>query len=278
MKRVMAGPILGEFGWLVYDIQPHVRAWLKAHPDDHKVVVVRKEFNYFFPEADEYVDIPAELVPPKDGGRGWWKGQVKRHMEKAIDWTRGLKHDEMMDIPWFGQHGKKIEGHKRGDWKIEPVYERLTTSPPAGFHVVPEYLVTSCRDRPDWGHAKNWSHHKWDELIERVVGEWGLVVYCIGKEGRSYFPKGTYPVPPPIENAVYALNHAKFFFASNSGPTHLSQFCGCPTFSWGVNNRLKGRMERADNHLGTPTYYVGLGWDADVMGVFTELKKWAVTL
>ncbi len=267
MKTVMAGPILGELGWIIFDVMPHVAGFFAQHVDEHKVVVCRPEHQVFFPDALEFVDIPEDLLIKEDIGRGWWTGKPTAPVKRVIAWAhKTVNPDELLFIPYFQV--------KKAEWGVDPLNRPLVSLPREIEESwnLGEYIVVAARQLKR-GPKKNWDPKKWDYLVRSMKDHWMYPIYAIGKEGSSYVPKGTIERFHTMEDSIHLLNNARFCVTSNSGTTHLSTMSGCSTFSWG-SSWLKHRVTQATNPMKTEVHFEGVGWNPDPGYIFDKLRLW----
>ncbi|MAG28222.1 hypothetical protein CMI47_22080 [Candidatus Pacearchaeota archaeon] len=52
----LISPVIGEFGFTVFDIQQRVRAFFRKYPDHHKVVIAYPSLHELFELADEMIE------------------------------------------------------------------------------------------------------------------------------------------------------------------------------------------------------------------------------
>jgi len=271
MRTAVVSPILGEFGWIVFDIAPRVRTFFDLCEDYEKVVYCQPEHRYFFEGADIFHDIPDEVMPKYPAlCRSYHVARDPLPLGRLMQWFRREigERDIVLDIPYENQ--RINEG-----WKIRPTWKKLVAQCEFQDTGVTKYIVLACRQRLNLGAKKNWPPSKWDRLVAMLRQRLGWPIYCIGQVGASYKPPHAFWVEGDIERAVAAFNGALFSVSSNSGPTHLSLMTGCPTFSWGqASNKLKQRMEELTNPLLAPCLYAKLGWQPTVEEVWKQLEPW----
>lgn len=268
MKTVAVTPVLGEFGFITFDVQPQIRAWLRSRQAERKVVFAPRELSAFFEEATEVIEPPPEMLPSAPATMRsiaypcWVSGHPERiKVEKLVAWAKdNVRADEWLDIPYFD----------RGPWTAPATYVKLQSRLPRPTE---PYVVVAARARP-FDSWRNWPTGHWDELVLRIRSEWNIEVRAIGRPPATYFPHGV--VPQEVDNldrldhTICLLNHAVCSISSNSGPTHLSLMTGCPTFAWG-DAHVKPLMEVQTNPLQTPCAVFTGGWDPDVDSVWDQL-------
>jgi hypothetical protein len=70
MTTVAVTPVLGEFGYVVFDVQPRVRHWLAHQDAAEKIVIAPRSLAWLFDEATDVIEPPAELLPSAPASRG----------------------------------------------------------------------------------------------------------------------------------------------------------------------------------------------------------------
>ncbi len=268
-------PIIGEFGYIVFDIQPRVRFWLRQQKADRKVVFASRQLAPLFEEATEIVEIPGELLPTAPATmrsivyEHWREGDPERlKIERLVQWAQStVAADSWLEIPYF-QHQP---------WTAPATHVLLQTE----TEISPEPFIAIAARARQFDTWRNWPTKHWDELVGRIREEWKLQVRCVGKPPSTYFPEGAIPQDVDEQNrldhSIAILNKAVCSISSNSGPTHLSLLAGCPTFAWG-EPYLKHFMEQYTNPLRTPCCFYPCGWDPNVDLVWTALCRWREAL
>ncbi|MEX2430502.1 MAG: hypothetical protein WD645_01110 [Dehalococcoidia bacterium] len=174
VATVAVTPLLGEFGFLLFDVQPRVRAWLRAQEAQRKVVIAPRAWHCLFEEATELIEPPQDLLPEAPAEyrsidhRHWSKGDPQRNrIEALVEWARQqVPAERWLEIPYFSAER----------WSIEPAYTRLIVARPVPAD---KYVVVHARTRR-FGARKNWPTQRWDELVARIRDTWGCRVVAIG--------------------------------------------------------------------------------------------------
>ena len=273
MSTVAVTPVLGEFGYQVFDVQPQLRWWLRQHRQaSRRVVFAPRTLAFFFDEATEIIEPPREMLPTAHASarsvvyQQWRPGSPDRiRIERLVAWAREqVEADEWLDIPYF----------EPGLWQAPATFVPLRSS----RFAPPEepYVVVAARDRA-FDAWRNWPKKHWDDLVARMRGEWQLPIYMIGAPPSTYYPPMAIPQEVDeedrLEHSVMLLNNAVCSISSNSGPTHLSLMAECPTFAWG-EAYLKQFMEATTNPLRTPCRFCVLDWQPSVDQVWQHLDAW----
>jgi hypothetical protein len=277
MKRVMTFPIIGEFGWIVPDIAPHVRTWLLERRDCRRVVICSPYVRFLFEEADEFLDPPRIWLQKVAVGRWiWGHSEMPRLLR---EWWDQQEADEKLLPPI--QKGGPLSASEK-DWlPLKPTYRLLLAREELRRKArqYAPFVAVICRQRMNMPH-KNWGPDNWDQLVEWLKKEFGWNVLVAGGT-QSYFPKGAIKTGVGVEESVAVFNEAEFSVSSNSGGTHLSTMAGCPGMSWGPQKlRLLGRrMELESNPLGAFFRYSSyLDWYPPIGWVRERVRKFWMEL
>ncbi len=283
---VVAGPVIGEFGFGVFYTAPHVHAWFARFPDHERLVCCPNDWQLLFPRATGFIIIPDELMPQPACGTTWqtWKhvgrpNRSRRPGAMRMRFEPGQAGGTPELQKWFNQqmppgaqvltppaltaHRGSGETPYRVAWPgapgLKPEYPKYSGLPP----VSGPSIVIAARRRLEFGPLKNWPPPDWDELCRNLKKRFpGFHLLSVGSRRGSYFPAET-TACHGLRNSIAALSNAVCSISSNSGTTHLSLMCDCPTFSWGENTEIvRYRMEKYSNPHGTMVEYQGVGWRA----------------
>jgi len=253
---VAAGPVMGEFGWILFDIQDKVRAFFDLFPQAEKVVLCPAEYRPLFETATRFIDIPPDIIS-RGGGR--------ISNANLVTWAQ----QQVAADRWL--HPPQTQ-----DWRLWQASSHHIVLTNAFRPCEEPYCVLACRKQKNQS-KKNWPVSYWDKLLEMIRAEWTMPVVSIGRPEDCYFPTDLRRVVG-LEQCIGALNGAQFSVSSNTGLTHLSLLCDCPTFIWGKRKirggTLKHRMEILTNPHKTKCLYKPLGWRPDADTVFQHLSKW----
>lgn len=252
MKRAVTYPLIGEFGWIIPDVAPFTKTWLRAHSSYHRVVICRRAHRFLFPDCEEFIDIPPSLDTRIQVGR--FTRRFQRLPPELASWWDTIPADIRMHPP--PQPGS-VHTASEADWPWPPTFERLVAPPShsALLRGQTPYIAVACRARRDMPF-KDWPSHLWDALVDWLRATFHFPVLVAGDPHDSYFPKAALKIGCTLEHSVAIFNDALFSISSNCGATHLSLMCGCPTFSWGKPMpHLKRRMELDTNPLGVPCLF-----------------------
>ena len=267
MTTAVVTPIIGEFGWTLFEVQDKVRHFFNNSKCEKKVVIVPHSLHFLFEGATHIIQLPDEMKDPRLPEGLGKQYRPTDYYNKLVKWTTDtFDPTEMLVLPY------PMQCHER--WEIESEHKKLKSN----IKEWQPHICVSARDVPERGENKNWSHSKWDSLVKKVKKKWNLPVISVGLPSDTYTPKGAIPIECELndymETSVSCFNSAEFSFSSNSGTTHLSLLSGCPTFSWGDSDSLVERMEKGTNPFNITCKCLNTGWNPDVKNIFNELKLW----
>ena len=260
-------PIIGEFGWTLFEVQDKVRHFFNNTTCKTKLVIAPHSLRYLFEGATHIVELPDEWKDPHLPECLGKQYRPVPYFKKLIQWTENqVRPTEMLVIPY------EMQPHKR--WECKSEHKLFNSS----IREWEPHVCVSARNVPERGENKNWSRSEWDNLVKKVKRKWKLPIISVGLPEDTYTPKGTIPIECDsndyLETAVSCFNSASFSFSSNSGTTHLSLLSGCPTFSWGDSDSLTERMEVGTNPFKVACRCVNSGWQPNGGDIFNELETW----
>jgi hypothetical protein len=256
----LVSPVIGEFGFTVFDIQQRVRSFFRKHPDHHKVVIGHPSLHGIFELADEMVsiDLPPDYCPC---GRG---ADFEYHSSNFYE-DLHKKALSLYDVDSYF----KINYENRFDqWDTDREERKFQET-----SIVPDekYMAISCRSI-ERGSIKNWSPAKYDALLDKINQKYNIPIYLVGLPKDNYCPESIIvPEAKNVRDHISLLSNSMIFFGSNTGTTHLALLCGCPVFSWGKG--AHDRMVRETNPFGTSIMHIDKTWDPDVDEMYNKFVE-----
>jgi len=93
-------------------------------------------------------------------------------------------------------------------------------------------ILFHARARQEWGVARNWPQHKWDELADRFsCGPWQLV--SVGTRTASLRVSGTEDLRGiPLHELANITRSSALAVGPSSGYIHFAALCCCPHVLW----------------------------------------------
>ena len=268
MKKLIAGPWAGEFGWELFAWQAYVRSLSKNF--DKTVVISRKGCSAIYSDfCDEYIEYnPVGGLADSFFMHGF---DMKREIASIIS-NNKIKLDEnttlflprrigipphthFSQVVSFGKYIVKPEYITYGN-KIDKRYDYI-------FHI---------RNR-DLRKQDNWHIENWERLRDMFPDK---RIACIGTKGESGWIEGTADLRGLSLDALFdIMRSADFAFGPSSGPMHLASLCGLPHVVWSIPDNKK-RYEVNWNPLSTKVLFDSkFNWHPSPEYVFDIFKKWS---
>ena len=225
MRRLYAGPWVGEFGWELMGWQGVIRY---LAPDYDKVIIIGQLGHGFLYEdfADNYL----EHNLSGDNPNMW--------LNDEVDWAHPLRN--------------------QGDIWIQP--QQLTLMDNAPQQTFVKYGEKNTKDAFNIVcHARNISKYesdyinfpinKWEELIIKCDN---MRIVSIGTEDGAYHVPGTIDLRGiSLKDTTNILASSDLLIGPSSGPMHLGALCGIPTLVWSGYAKSRPRYESAWNPFKT---------------------------
>jgi ADP-heptose:LPS heptosyltransferase len=234
MRRLVAGPWVGEFGWELMSWQGLVRK--RARGYDEIIVCSRKGHEELYADfADKY--IPHSLCGVKD----CWR----------------MKADEPAKLAKLRAHVNDLPGDLMQPKGLVPAsaQEFIRFGDPG--HVSKYDLIIHARE--PIGKRKHHAYplEYWETIVHEMVGQ-GTTVACIGTE--AHLPPGAIDLRGlPLRYVVDVMSSCLGVAGPSSGPMHLASLCGARHIVWtdrayysAIRGHNRQRYERVWNPLRTP--------------------------
>lgn len=268
-EKAVVSPVIGEFGWIVFDIQSKVRKFFEDHEDCHKVVLGNPALSELFELADEVIpiDLPEGFTPCGRGAEDHYGFHNSHFYNQLYQRTEEDYNPEyMLKIPYENRFG---------DWNVEETHKKFYKNKIVDSD---DYITISCRNLYR-GKSKNWSSSKYQGLVDWITEQYNLPIYLVGLEKDNFVPDGVIVMETKnVGDHISLLSHSKFHFGSNTGTSHLATMCGCPLFTWGEGQNLRERMVEETNPHKTPAVCVIEGnWDPDLDYIKNQIHTFVET-
>ena len=247
MKKLIAGPWNGEFGWELFAWHAYIRALSRKF--DHITIISRDSSRALYDDfADEFVGYNP------DGGlsdsffmynvdiRECFKDAVLKN-EIKLDADTSIILPRRIGIP---PHTHYTQCVIFGDYTVKPEYICF------GENSIKQYdYILHIRDR-ELRKEDNWSLENWYKLVD-LLGD--KKIACIGTKQESGFIEGTADLRGiELKKLFTILKNADCAFGSSSGPMHLASLCGLPHIIWSIPQN-KIRYEENWNPLKTKVLF-----------------------
>ena len=268
MKKLIAGPWVGEFGWELFAWQAYVRALSRNF--DHTTIISRPGSEALYSDfSDQFVghmpdggltdsffmhnlDFVQELKKVIMGNQIRMDKETTLFVPKRLGFPPYTHYEQYLMI---------------GDYMIAPEYVAYGKVTPRKY----DYIFHA-RDRK-LREEDNWSLENWNEL-KRLLGDKRIA--CIGTKAESALVEGTEDLRDiPLGDLFDTLHNAEYAFGPSSGPMHLVSLCALPHVVWSIPNN-KIRYELNWNPLQTPVLFDSSSdWHPTATTIYEQFVDWS---
>lgn len=250
MAILYAETFVGEFGWMLFCHQAHLRKLSRQYDQvfvgcRQGVEVIYSDFATTFPE-----DIPSEECD-------MWqcKGYKHRSCEEIFN-RKPHKSDRFISSqsPVLRyDHTHKLDNQPLFARFKDQEFVRYGEKRKGGYDVVIHARAKSNKVNAGRGsNYRNWETQNWDLLGQKLKG---LRVCCIGTRRSSIQPLGDDLRGANLKLVSNILASSKLIVGPSSGVIHLASLCGCPQVTWWGDPYDKSnecRFTKDWNPFGTP--------------------------
>jgi hypothetical protein len=237
MKKCLAGPFIGEFGWELFCWQGFLR---KRRPQyDSMIVICRKGHSVLYQDfADEIIEIE---IPGNN--LNMWKGGIA--VEPIISYYNQL--EQFTDFIPFDTYKTR--------WWLEPNQQTFQTFIPYGHKSMLACDILM--------HVRNAFHcrttfRNWKKDSAQAYAEWaiteGFSVACIGRGQTALHIAGTLDLRDMhLSRLVDVMASSRVIIGSQSGPHHLASLCQLPVIAWQTKPEHVDRLSKYWNPFNVRT-------------------------
>ena len=259
MRRLVAGPFCGEFGWEIMSWQGLLR---KLSVDYDEVIVSALSGHEPF-----YADFCTKYIPHNIRGASdcWWMHNKPPAVMQL--------HEELLQL---GGQRIKPNGHYP---TAKQKFIRFGNAQRATERQDKFDVVLHARGEMPRRAEASWPLGCWNDVARSLIKD-GLRVAAIGTS--AWLPAGVHDRRDiPLSNLMDLLAAATVVIGPSSGPMHLASLCGAPHIVW-TDNRYYGairatnrvRYERVWNPLGTAVRVLDSeGWRPRVVTVLSAIQE-----
>jgi len=248
MKRLFAGPFVGEFGHELFCWQGKIRIMSKEY-DETTVVCMPGHEHLYSDFADKIITWkPEKYIPDCSFNSAQMKGYPKPDYECTY-------------IP--------------PNTQLIQLYDPHQEFVPLANEEVKEYdFVFSARDtnKHNTGY-RNWNHSNWNELANRLNVD-GYKIASIGRSDMSYYVNGTdNKMDITLKELSFVMAKSKCIVGGSSGPMHYATLCKTKQIVWSGDNIEINRKRYEDwwNPFNTPiTFIPNQNWNPTVDEVYNS--------
>jgi len=233
MKRLYAGPWIGEFGWVLMGWQGVIRQLSEQF--DETIILGPPGHQYLYEDfMDSYIEVPVNGKSPN-----MWMNdgcEVKNPLTVVGDvWIPPQRLTQMDNIP---EHKFIRYGTKNEDKHFDIVYH--------------------ARNQDKYGSDYiNYPKQDWEKLLARFNGK---KIACIGTRKEAFHvPETTDLRDLSLRDLADVLASSDVLMGPSSGPMHYGALCGIPMVVWSGYAGSRPRYISLWNPFGTPVTVI----DAD---------------
>jgi|TARA_R110000796_G_scaffold53953_1_gene126359 hypothetical protein len=229
MKKLIAGPFVGEFGWELFCWQGVLRTLSKTH--DKTIIYCRPGMEKLYLDfADEIItylppnyepnchfnthideNIPVPSISPNDTYIG--------PNTRLVDYTQ---HTSPPFTPNISQEFIKFgEGTRKNN--VVLIHARSTNKVNTG--------------------VRNWPIEKWEELVNHLIQLRYIVISIGSKDASSHIKNTEDKRGVDLDELANIMSVSTFTMGPSSGPLHLAALCGSPIVVWSGSNVNQKRYE-----------------------------------
>jgi len=289
---VFAGPFMGEFGWELSHWAPHVRWLRFQYKDKKLITASYPGRQaLYYGSVDEFWQLPENFVNKKYdcdcfealSEDNHYAGLIKYFQEKLLEkyapenivWTKTPRGFNKI----LRQHNhvifQKLVPSEKADQYCQSLIQAFGDKPVVMLfarevnrkmfldilHNRPAYV----EDLPNGLPTRNWPRSYWEDLFEKLYAKYSQkVTFVVGgtKGGNCLLNMADkykdvidltgISIDDSLDVTIAFLSRALCSISSQSGPTHVSIQCGCPSFIYGHEQK---RHAIDDNPLKTDVVF-----------------------
>ena len=268
---VFAGPFLGEFGWELSHWAPHVR-WLRAQYPGRQLYASsypgrQPIYNGFI---DKFIPLPEwftnekydldcfeSLCAPETFGKLTlhFNDYINSLPFENVIWTRTPRGFNKIIRASGHTIFEKLKPSESAKRECDQIIANFDNKPVVilfargverkKFLDIVMNQVCYIEDLKEPLPTRNWPRSNWEDLFEMLFYQYPNITFAIGgtKDGncltsatdkyRNVIDLTGFDIEESLDITIAMLSRAMISISSQSGPTHLSVQCGCPSFIYG---------------------------------------------
>ena len=264
MKKLIAGPWVGEFGWELFAWQGYVRALSRQF--QHTTIISRPQSrplyedfcNNFYEHTPTGGIVDSYFMHGVDFGKDFKKIAIANNIKFDSDTT--LLVPRRIGLPPFTHFTQPVI---IGNYTIKPEYKIYGSKKEIEY----DYIF-HIRNRSSVRPQDNWSIDNWNKLRDLLGNK---KIACIGTKAESGIIEGVDDLrDTKLQNLFNVLYNAKCAFGPSSGPMHLASLCNTPHVVWSIANN-KVRYEQNWNPHDTKICFLSdYDWHPDASFVYEK--------
>lgn len=257
MKRLIAGPWVGEFGWELMKWQSYVR--FESINFDETVIISRPGHQCLYEDFySKYIEYPCDGNTCCHLCNDRTHNEYLEHIRQPGDTLLPAKFIPYEDYDGSFSRQKFIKYGKNNDKsKFDLlIHARSTTKGDSAI--------------------RNWSMDNWNGIAKHFLQK-NMRVACIGTSNQSSHVHGTENMMDiPLTNLVDIMASSELIVGVSSGPLHLASMCGTTHIVITGRDNNEGNKERYEkiwNPLGTRAIVIDSeGWNPKIQTVLETIK------
>lgn len=270
---VFAGPFMGEFGWELSHWAPHVRWLRAQYKGKKLIVASYPGRQpLYYDSVDEFWQLPEDFVSKKydcdcfealskDGHYAklieYFRTELKsKYKPENVIWTKTPRGFNKVLRQCNHVIFKKLEPSDYAEQSTRKLIENYGNKPVVILfarevsrkmfldinHNRPAYV----EDIPQGLPTRNWPRSHWEDMFEMLYARYSKkITFAIGgtKGGNcllniagkhnDVIDLTNLDISESLDITIAFLNQALCSISSQSGPSHVSVQCGCPSFIYG---------------------------------------------
>lgn len=243
MKRLFAGPFVGEFGWEMMAWQ----GYLRAISDKYDEIVVCGPSGHagLYEFANKYISFDVPTLK----ANMWMNQPYQRKADKQVKMYIGPhEFSNNGHIEWISPTKKwdDLVSENKAILvnAIKPQRFKRFGGDNDGYDI-----LYHARNRDDWDSSyRNW--YKKD--VKRILSQFnGKKIGCIGKSDMAFNAGGDDLRDVPLKELTSIMSNSKVLVGPISGPIHLATLCGLPQMTWAVKEEHVQRVKKTWNPFNT---------------------------
>jgi len=262
MKKLFAGPFVGEFGWELFCWQGVIRALSEQY--DYTTIVCRPGQQILYEDfANEILEYSPQVYEPDCA-----------HNINGItnDFPTPETTIEGTDL-YIGPNTAVI-GYNSAEDQFNPPYIQkyikygIKNSNNPKIDVIIHARNTN---KHNTGY-RNWDKSKWEQVVEYLSLK-GFIVGSMGTLSSSLHIENTIDLRGiSLKDLTNYLHNSKFVIGPSSGPLHLGALCGTDVIVWSGDKNNTNRYLTSWNPHKVNVNYDHTSWDPHVNAVLNLIK------
>lgn len=261
LKKLFAGPFVGEFGWELFCYQGILRNISSNYDEVHIICTPGKEVLY--------EDFATTIKTFKPQG---YEPDGAVNLQPIGDFPKPTPDGHAWD--YVPPNTKLVQYHSHnGSWAPNVIQ----THKVFGEKTDQQYdIVFHARGTNKSGTGvRNWNEEKWVELISKLKEtNPDIKLACIGTKNAAMWFEGTDDLRDlDLENLCNTLHSSKLCIGPSSGPMHLASLCGTPHLVWSPKLNYARYTEDWNPHNTQVVFLEAEDWNPTVKQVYDSIHS-----